>query len=71
MKPTLTKEFLLDLVERVFWTALQAALAFLLVVVADWEFEWVPVLTAGLSVLKGMVARHTGNPNSAALSKYR
>lgn len=69
MKPQFTRKFLLDLAERVFWTAVQAVVALLLVVVAEWDYEWVPVLTAGLSVLKGVVARHTGDPESAALSK--
>lgn len=58
-----------DWSERVFWTALQGVLAIVIANVAGLQGEYVPVLMAALAAVKGMVARHVGDPNTASTVK--
>jgi len=56
-----------DVAERMAWTAAQVALS--AVVVTSWDLpQWslVPI-AAGLSWAKGVVAKHIGDPTSAAI----
>ena len=45
-----------EVAERVLWTAAQAGIGFLIVESANWDYEWVPVLTTILAVLKNVAA---------------
>lgn len=60
-------DYIRDLVERVGWTAAEAGLAVVITESADWHGTWMPFIAAGLAVLKGAVAKHIGNRNSAAI----
>lgn len=57
-----------DLLERVGWTAAQGALATITVASLDIPPAWVPVIAAGLAAVKGFVAKHVGNKDSASLT---
>lgn len=61
------KKFVTDAVERVAWTAIEAGLAALAVHVSDAPTELIPLLTAGLALLKSIVARHVGDTTSAQI----
>lgn len=63
--------FWFDFGERVLWTVIEAVCAVGITYFGDLGFEWVPVLTAALSAVKGLAARKIGNPDSAAVSKSR
>jgi len=56
-----------DWLERVLWTLAQAVLAVLIQQTADLPYQWVPLLTMGLSMVKGLVAKKIGDTNSASL----
>ena len=67
------RKFLTDLAERAISTAAQAALSLIGIDAlfdsfnADWQaIASVAAGGAVLSVLKGLAARHTGDPNSAS-----
>ncbi len=59
--------FARDLAERVFWTAVQAGLGLVTVEALHIPTVYVVPVAAALSWLKGQVAKHIGNRNSAAL----
>lgn len=63
-----TKLYLIDLTERVGWTAVQAGLGVVAVEVNDLGYEWAPVIAVGLAFVKGLVAKQLGNPASASTS---
>lgn len=46
-----------DALERVGWTAAEAGVATAIVVVAELPYEWVPILSAALAVLKAWIAK--------------
>jgi hypothetical protein len=59
--------FTLDTLERVTWTAIQFAAAAWIDVAATGEVTWRAVAyAAGLALCKAIVARHIGDPDSAA-----
>jgi hypothetical protein len=62
----MSKTFIVDLLERVFWTALQATVGVLSAVQWDLDEFWIVVIAFGLSVLKGVIAKNIGNPDSAS-----
>lgn len=55
-----------DLLERIFWTAAQGALATVTVEGYDWP-QWliIPIM-AGLAFLKGLVAKKIGDSGTAS-----
>jgi hypothetical protein len=71
----MNKEYALDLLERVVVTFLQAVLAVVAVDGTDitslsvWEGAALAGAAAVLSLLKGILARYVGAPDSAALLK--
>lgn len=57
----------LDILERAFWTALQAFVAFWLAGGAGgWKAGLAAAIGAGLSILKGSIASFFGNKESAS-----
>jgi hypothetical protein len=62
----MSKTFFKDLLERVFWTALQAGLGVITVEQFDIPKAWVPVIAFGLAIIKGFVAKNIGDPDSAS-----
>lgn len=62
-----SRRFWLDLAERVGWTAAQVVLAGVTVEAFDLPTWAIAPATVGLSMLKGLVARHVGDPESASL----
>jgi hypothetical protein len=62
-------KFWKDAGERVLWTFLAAVLATAGVYATSLPMEYVPVATTLLTTLKVLVARHVGNPETAALAK--
>lgn len=64
-----TRVWLVDAVERVLWTAAQAVVATLIVVIADLDPLYVAVLTPILTAVKTAVARKLGDPSTAAIGE--
>lgn len=64
----MSKTYFKDLGERVAATAVEASVSLLIVETASWGYEWVPVLTTLLSVIKGIAARYIGNSDEATLN---
>ena len=62
----MSKTFFKDLLERVFWTAIQAGLGVISVEQFDIPKIWVVPIAFGLAILKGIVAKNIGNPDSAS-----
>jgi hypothetical protein len=62
----MSKTFFVDLLERVFWTAVQAGLGVISVEQFDLPDIYIVVIAFGLSVVKGFVAKQIGNPDSAS-----
>ena len=62
----MSKTFIVDLLERVFWTAVQAGLGVISVEQFDLPDVYIVVIAFGLSVIKGFVAKQIGNPDSAS-----
>ena len=62
----ITKQYLAKLAERVVWTAIQASLGVVTVVVTDLPPVWAPVIATLLAVVKGFVARKIGDPQDPA-----
>ena len=60
------RSFNVKLFERVFWTAVQAALGVVTVEMFDLPAVWAPVVATVLAVVKGYVARRIGDPNEPA-----
>lgn len=58
-----------DWLERVAWTAAQAAVGVLIVETQDLDQWWVFPIAAGLAGLKGFIAKKIGNPDSASTVK--
>lgn len=58
-----------DALERIFWTALAAALAAGGVYIADLPEVYIPIATVVLTTVKVAVAKKVGDPNSAAIFK--
>jgi len=67
MKPP-SKQFLIKLAERMVWTGLQSAVAFLIVSIDSFGIPnmYLPFIAVALAGLKGVVARHVGDPESPA-----
>lgn len=59
------KQHLLDVAERVMWTAIEAVIAVLAVHTADLDPMWVAPATAGLALIKGLIAKHIGEPSAS------
>lgn len=59
-------KFLVDLLERVGWTAAEAGLAVVTTDSLNVPIAWAPLVAAGLALLKGFVAKHIGNGDSAS-----
>jgi hypothetical protein len=64
--PPASRSFKVDLLERVLWTAVQAALGVISVEALGVSVVYAPIVASALSVAKGYVARRLGNPQSAA-----
>jgi hypothetical protein len=64
--PKFSKRYALDVTERLGWTLAQAGVAFAVVETQDWQGVYVPIIAAGLSAVKSLVARHIGDSDSAA-----
>ena len=62
----MSKTFLVDMLERVFWTALQAGIGVISVEQWDLPEAWIVVIAFGLAVIKSFVAKQIGDPNSAS-----
>lgn len=63
----MNRKYLLSLGERIAATAAAAGLSYTITQLADMDGTWVPVLTVGLTVLKGVLAKYVGDPDSAGL----
>jgi hypothetical protein len=59
-------KFVVDWAERILWTGAQAALAAVSFSEFDLPLWSLPIIAAGLSALKGFVAKMVGNPDSAS-----
>ena len=55
-----------DLTERVFWTAVQAGLGLVTVEALGVPVAYAAVVATVLAVVKGLVARKLGDPDSAS-----
>jgi hypothetical protein len=62
----MSKTFIVDMLERVLWTAIQAGLGVISVEQLDIPKIWIPVIAVGLSFIKAFVAKQIGNPDSAS-----
>lgn len=62
----MSKTFIVDWLERVFWTFVQAGIGAISVDQFDLPGYWGVVIAAGLSIVKGFVAKQIGNPDSAS-----
>ncbi len=60
-------KYVKDLAERVFWTAAEAAVAYVSVDQLNIPKVWVPVVATGLAFVKGIIAKHIGDSNTAAI----
>lgn len=59
-------KYLKDWLERVAWTAAQAAVGVVVVEVNDLDQWWVFPIAAALAGLKGFIAKKVGNSDSAS-----
>lgn len=59
-------KFYADLLERMAWTAVQAALGLVTVQVFGLPDVYVPIIAVVLSTVKGFVARQIGDTGSAS-----
>lgn len=68
MKPP-SKQFFVKLAERMLWTGLQSAVAFLIVSIDSFGIPtaYLPLIAIGLAGVKGVIARHVGDPESPAM----
>lgn len=57
----------IDVIERTFWTAVQAGLAVITVDMFDLPKVWIPVLAIVLAALKSVAATQVGVKGSAAM----
>lgn len=64
--PKLSKKFLLDLAERAGWTLAEAAVGFAITETSSLDTVYAPVIATALAALKGIVAKHVGNKDSAS-----
>lgn len=62
------KRKVVDILERTFWTGVQASVAYLGTRLVDIGPEWTLVGAPALAVVKGWVATHVGNRESASLT---
>ena len=62
-------KFWKDARERILWTFIAAAVSAAGVYVTDLPQEFVPIGTVLLTTLKVLVARHVGDPDTAAITK--
>lgn len=58
--------FLWDWAERIIWTAAQAGVAAVSFEAWDLPLWSLPIIAAGLSALKGFIAKQVGDPQSAS-----
>jgi|SRR6185369_17239175 len=52
--------------ERGGWTLAEVAVSAVVVTALPVPVEYMPLISAGLSLVKGVIARHIGDPDSAA-----
>jgi len=62
-----SKAYLLDLGERVAATAAAAGVGYAITQLDGLSGAWVPILTIGLTALKGVLAKFVGDGESAGL----
>jgi hypothetical protein len=65
--PQRAGNFARDLFERFAATGVEAALAYATYEIANLDPVWVPILTAGLALVKGGLAKMVGRKDSASL----
>lgn len=62
------KKYLTDLAERVFWTAAEVIVGYVSIDALGLPKPWVPVAATVLAAAKGVVAKHIGADDSAAIA---
>lgn len=67
--PTINRQYLVDLGERVAATAAEAGLALAITELASIPGWWVLPLTTALAAAKGWIAKHVGSARTASLAK--
>lgn len=60
------KQWTKDVLERTAWTAAEAGLAYGITEVSSVKASWAIPIAAALAYVKGLVAKHIGNPDSAS-----
>jgi len=63
----LNKKLLIDMAERIGWTAVSAGLSALTVYTTKLPSEYIPIGTVVLTMLKTLIASRIGDKSSAAL----
>lgn len=66
----MNKKLVQDIAERSAWTLAQVLVAYGIANQASLPTEYVIYITPLLAVLKGVVAKHFGDPNSASLDPF-
>lgn len=62
-------KYLKDLLERMFWTGAEAAVAIVSVDSLDIPKTWVIPIAIVLAMVKGVIAKHVGDDDSASTVK--
>lgn len=62
----MNKKLVFDIAERAGWTFAQVAVGFVVAHQAGWPEQYASVIALGLSIVKGIIASHVGDPNTAA-----
>lgn len=65
----LDPKYLKDLGERVLWTGVEAGLGLVTVEALDIPVAYAALVAAGLAIVKGWVAKHVGNKDSASTNR--
>lgn len=56
-----------DALERILWTAAEAGLSAAIVIVAELDLYWAPILATVLAAVKAWVAKRVGGSGDAAI----
>lgn len=63
----MSQKYLLDLGERVLATAAAAGISYAVTQLDSLSGAWIPVITVGLTALKGLLAKYVGDSDNAGL----
>lgn len=61
---TMNDTLIKDGLERILVTMVLSGISVAAVVIQDWDYVWVPIISAALNIIKVLIAQYVGDPDT-------